>query len=357
MIRFAWLQTRAQTLTGAAVLIAIVVVVAITGIELSHLYNSLVVHCQTTGDCPAGTARYASHQRFLQSALPFLLRTTPALLGIFWGAPLCSREFESGTFRLAWTQSVSRKRWIVTKLAMGFAATVVLAGLLTLAVTWWARGFDILSANQYTNFDERDIVPIGYAAFAFTLGALVGAMVRRVLPAMAAALAGFVAVRLAVTAWVRPHLIAPLHAVGPLTSPPSFNIRGTINGPVPTAFTVQTPDMPNAWVQSAKLVTSSGHAPTLAQTSAFVRQYCPSLLHPVPPASVPGGPGGGPIQTPGNSTALNCQSQAEHVFRLAVSYQPASRYWIFQWSELGIFLALAAAAGFGCYWWITRRAC
>jgi hypothetical protein len=238
---------------------------------------------------------------------------------------------------------------------MGLAATVLVAGILTVAVTWWSRGFDILSANRYANFDERDIAPIGYAAFAFTLGALAGAIVRRVLPAMAVSLAAFVAVRLAVTAWVRPHLITPLHTVVPLTSAPSFEIRGTIHGPVPTGMTVPAPNMPNAWVQSVKLVTTTGHAPTVAQESAFIRQYCIPIAQPALPAS---GPGRGPLQASGNPTTLtNCQTQAERLFRVAVRYQPPGRYWVFQWSELGIFIALAVSAGIGCYWWITRRAC
>ena len=29
----------------------------------------------------------------------------PALIGIFWGAPLIARELESCTYRLSWTQS------------------------------------------------------------------------------------------------------------------------------------------------------------------------------------------------------------------------------------------------------------
>jgi hypothetical protein len=355
MIRFAWLQARTQTLTGAAAATAVVVIAVITGLEVSHVYNSLVTHCHTVGDCPAATARYTSQQHFLQNALPFLLRVAPALLGIFYGAPLCAREFETGTFRLAWTQSVSRQRWLITKLAIGLAATVVVAGIVALAVTWWSRGFDILSANQYANFDERDIAPIGYAAFAFSLGALAGAIVRRLLPAMAISLAGFVAMRLAVTAWVRPHLITPLHTLVPLSSAQGFDFRGTIHGPVLVAVQAQVPSMPDAWVQSAKVVTKSGHAATLAQYSAFIKQDCPLLAHPAPPAS---GTGGGPLQGSGNPTAMaNCLTQARHFFRLAISYQPPSRYWIFQWSELGIFIALAVATGIGCYWWITRRAC
>jgi hypothetical protein len=355
MIRFAWLQARTPTLTGAAAATAVVLIALITGLEVSHLYASVVTHCQTAGDCPAATARYASQQHFLQNALPFLLRVAPAVLGIFWGAPLCAREFETGTFRLAWTQSVSRRRWLVTKLAMGLGATVVVAGILTLAVTWWSRGFDILSANQYANFDERDIAPIGYAAFAFTLGALVGAVVRRVLPAMAITLAGFVAVRLAVMAWVRPHLFTPIRTIVALTSAPSFEIRGTKDGPALTGVSVLAPDLPNAWVQSVKLVFNSGHAPTLAQKTAFIRQYCLPITQPAQTA--PGGEGS-PLPRSGSAPTMStCQTQAEHLFRVAVSFQPPNRYWVFQWSELGIFVALAIAAGIACYWWITRRAC
>ena len=40
----------------------------------------------------------------------------PALIGAFWGAPLITREFEAGTFRLAWNQSVTRARWLAIKL-------------------------------------------------------------------------------------------------------------------------------------------------------------------------------------------------------------------------------------------------
>jgi hypothetical protein len=38
-----------------------------------------------------------------------------------------------------------------------------------------------------------------------------------------------------------------------------------------------------------------------------------------------------------------------------LTYQPASRYWAFQWYETAIFLALALAlAGFS-FWWVRRR--
>jgi hypothetical protein len=41
--------------------------------------------------------------------------------------------------------------------------------------------------------------------------------------------------------------------------------------------------------------------------------------------------------------------------RQLITYQPASRYWAFQWYETAIFLALALALAGFCFWWIRRR--
>ncbi len=41
-------------------------------------------------------------------------------------------DLESGTYRLFWTQSITRRRWIVTKLGMGIAGVVLLGALLSL---------------------------------------------------------------------------------------------------------------------------------------------------------------------------------------------------------------------------------
>ena len=45
-------------------------------------------------------------------------RWCPLLVGLFWGAPVLAREFERGTHRLAWTQSVPRRAWLVVKLGV-----------------------------------------------------------------------------------------------------------------------------------------------------------------------------------------------------------------------------------------------
>ena len=153
MTRFAWLQARVQSLSGAAIIVILAIVAAITGIELSHVYHSTVASC--TGNCDLTINHFLSHDSFLQGALNFLLRIAPAILGVFWGAPLVAREFEAGTYRLAWTQSVSRSRWLLTKLAIGALATIIAAGAFSLIVTWWFRGIDHVNNNQFDVFDAR----------------------------------------------------------------------------------------------------------------------------------------------------------------------------------------------------------
>jgi hypothetical protein len=347
VIRFAWLQSRTQTLVAAAVLGALAVVAAITGVHLSHLYTSLVSHCQT--GCGLATSQFLTHDpSFVDHALTIIAQVVAPVLGIFWGAPLLTRELEAGTYRLAWTQSVSRSRWLVTKLAVVGLATVIAAGVLTLTITWWYRVLDPLTANRYAVFDERGIAPIGYAVFAFASGAVIGAILRRTLPAMAATLAVFVAARVAITLWVRPHLLTPLHKTMSLLNG-GLGIESS-NG---SAFTLvaKGPAPPNSWTLSSRLVTHSGHVATSSQMSAFVRQYCPKITPP------PLAPKAGHAVVRGADPAIfqACLTQAAQRFQLVVTYLPANRYWTLQWLETGIFFGLALAAAAACYWWVTRR--
>ena len=149
-----------------------------------------------------------------------LVIAIPCVLGMFWGAPLAAREFETGTFRLAWTQGVTRTRWLAVKLAVVGAASMAVAGLLSLMVTWWSS--PIAAAQMDTRLDpgifsESGIAPVGYAAFAFAFGVTAGLLSRRTLPAMAVTLAIFVAVVwFAFPFLVRPHLLPPVQATSAL---------------------------------------------------------------------------------------------------------------------------------------------
>jgi hypothetical protein len=108
----------------------------------------------------------------------------PALIGLFWGAPLIARELEAGTHRLVWNQSVTRTRWLAVKLGLVGLAAVTAAGLGSLAVDWWSDPIDKTAFDQFPRmepllFGTRGIVPVAYAAFAFALGVTIGMLVRR----------------------------------------------------------------------------------------------------------------------------------------------------------------------------------
>jgi ABC-type transport system involved in multi-copper enzyme maturation permease subunit len=317
MIRLSWLQFRAQAVTAAAALAAAVVVLAV-----SAPHRAL----------DAG----ASHRLYMAGIV--VLYLTPAIIGIFWGAPLISRELETGTFRLAWTQSVSRTRWVAVKLGLTGLASMAAAGLLSLMVTWWCSSTDQrnplggyrLSALL---FGARDLIPIGSAAFAVALGATIGLLARRVVPAIAITLAIFVAVQVAVPLWVRPHLISPVRTVAPLNLS-AINAVGS-SFPENSLGVGATVNIPGAWVYSNQVTTPGGS----------------TSLGPAPRACISGAT---KVLPAGQTSACNAAIGRLHL-RQVVIYQPGSRYWAFQWSETAIFLALALLLTGFCIWWTSRR--
>jgi len=54
----------------------------------------------------------------------------PALAGAFIGAPLVAREIENGTQHLAWTQGVTRMRWLLMKLVLVVVPLLAVAALI-----------------------------------------------------------------------------------------------------------------------------------------------------------------------------------------------------------------------------------
>ena len=129
----------------------------------------------------------------------------PAIIGIFWGAPLIARELETGTFRLTWNQSITRTRWLTVKLALIGVAAMAVTEAFSLLQAWWAAPIgkavglggsaSILARGRFGVFvfPTHGITPLGYAAFGFALGVTAGLLIRRAIPAMAVTLAIFAA--------------------------------------------------------------------------------------------------------------------------------------------------------------------
>ena len=232
MIWLTWRQFRAQAITAAAALAAFAIVLAAAEPSLSGVYHSsgfaschgaactglasTFINDLASGGGIAGVPGSAYMILYLLSVVVILI--APAIIGIFWGAPLIARELEAGTFRLTWNQSVTRTRWLAVKLALIGVAAMAVTEAFSLIQAWWAAPIgravglggsgSILDETRFGVFvfPTHGITPLGYAAFGFALGVTVGLLVRRAIPAMAITLAIFAAAQLITPALIRPNL-------------------------------------------------------------------------------------------------------------------------------------------------------
>jgi hypothetical protein len=356
MIRLTWRQFRAQAAVAIGALAAVAIVVAITGPHLIHLYDTTVATCGAHGDCPAVTMAFLRNDSSLRAGLGILVIAAPAITGIFWGAPLVAREIEAGTFPLAWTQSVTRTRWLTVKMGVIGLAGLAVAGLLSLMVTWWASPLDRVSMNEFGPFDQRGIVPIGYAALACALGVTAGTLIRRTLPAMATTMVAFVTARIAVTSWIRPLLSAPWHrdfALNPAST--GFGSSGSglsffgmlFGGGPPQTLQPAAPDIPGAWIYSTRILDQAGQP----LNSLVLKRDCPAEGGPGPA----GAPARSQVPAAVQQALHDCVAKVGATYHEVVTYQPAQRYWAFQWEELAIYLGAAVVLAGLCLWWVRRR--
>ncbi len=340
MIRFTWMQFRLQALLAIGGLTITAIALALTGPHLAHLYDTTVANCSVHGNCSAATAALINDGDKLGIVLRVVVEVVPALIGLFWGAPLVSRELETGTYRLAWTQ-VTRTRWMVVKLGLLGLTSMAVAGVLSLMVTWWSSPLDRVRLTPFTSFDQRGLVPVGYAAFAFVLGVTAGVLIGRTLPAMAAALGGFVAARLIVAHWGRPNMVSPLQ----------ITVRDTaIAAAGSSSVSAAAPD-PRDWVISDRTINAKGQA---------IGQF--GSIGPNGNTTVSVGTHGITIKGAGtcpnlhSQTAQNVQRCVDQLrIREVLTYQPIGHYWVLQWAELAIFLGAAAVLSGFCIWWVRRR--
>jgi ABC-type transport system involved in multi-copper enzyme maturation permease subunit len=354
MIRLSWRQFRTQAAVACGLLVAVAILFVTTRghlVGLYAIYSKANAACIASSNCPGVSINLSKLDQLLE-LIGTALVVVPALVGVFWGAPLVAREFENGTHRLAWTQSVTRDTWLAAKLGVVGLASVAVTGLLSLLVTWWSSPIDRAHVNRFGSglFGERNITPLGYAAFGFALGVVAGLLIRRTLPAMASTIFMFLAVRLAFTYAVRPNIFSPRHKTFALD--PGNMGFGSSNGG-PATLMPNPPNLPNAWIYSTHIVDNAEHG----LTSQIVATACPSL--PFPGGGGP--PGSGTrvrIPAPGDvqNALQDCVTKLSATYHEVVTYQPANRYWVLQWGETAIYFAAALAIAGFCFWWIRNRA-
>ncbi|MHB8511292.1 MAG: hypothetical protein ACYDCC_03840 [Actinomycetota bacterium] len=319
MIWVTWRQHRGQLIGGAILLGVIATLLLITGVQISNTFHSSgLAHClaRTPDQCGQLQESFRNQYRFI-NFLPPLFLIVPLLLGMFWGAPLIARELEQGTHRLAWTQAVTRRRWIASKLALISTFTVIFAIGWAWLVTWWSSPF-VATGNRFDPglFDLRGIVPVAYTLFALALGVAAGAVLGKTMPALVTTLVSFSVVRLVVLLFVRSRYMAAKTI--------SFAL-GSAGGDL---FKLAPPPDPSGWVISQKTLDSAGR---LLWTDGGIR-FDPGIAARCGISINESGP-----PDPG---ALN-QCLSRLGAHMVSTYQPDSRYWTFQGIEFVIFTVLA----------------
>jgi ABC-2 family transporter protein len=320
----AWRQHRATLISVPAVLAAFAVFLVVFGLKAHHDYAALV-HCslnqgQQTQACAKAFGNFNSDDWPLANICAILMQLGPALIGAFAGAPLLARELETGTFRFAWTQGVGRERLAIAKLALVGVTLAVLAGAFGALFSWFFQPFlwtEQLNRLTETVFDATGLAFPAFTLVAFAIGAFLGMLLRRVIPAMAATLGVFLALRLG--AWA-------LHGQYPVTvvtsNPDQLNAYGT-------------PSLPGfPWVLSTWYTGPGGKPVGQSAARQLVIRY----------------------QNNPHPTVSLTKTLAEHGYVEWNRYIPLSRYWPMQFIEAGWLLVLAVALMAGTIWLVRHRA-
>jgi hypothetical protein len=310
-----WRQYRTSAAITAALFAAFAALVIFTGLHMAAQFHAAFGSCLAANNC-----RFPNDDVSLGSGpvgliIEFTL-AVPALLGMFLGAPLVAREIESGTGQFAWTQAVTRRHWLAIKVGWLLLIALAWGGAVGALVTWWSGPRNAVSLNAFNpgTFDVQGIMPAAYSLFAMALGIAAGTLIRRVLPALGVTLGAYFGVRLIFMGWIRQHYMTPVTT--------KFSIAAA------------TPYIPKG----------------------AVWQVGQGFLGPHGPLNLPPLPGGNVVEVVGNGFPLSavpsaCQTHhiatvlpclASHGYAQYVTYQPATRYWPFQFIEAGIFVAFAA---------------
>lgn len=328
MIWTTWRQHRAEAWVGGAILAAACAAMLFVGSIARDRAKALgLPTClRQRRDCSDALGRLHDQFHWIPP-LTLALIALPVVAGMFWAAPLVSREFEAGTHRLAWTQSVSPLRWIKVKITLIFAVVTAAALGLGLLAIWTLDPLTAAFGGRFNStwYDVQGIVPVACMLFALAVGVAASALMRRTIPAMVLTLVAYLAAR------------APIHwlrwCFAPLTTQrftdPLASMLDNVTGSPRDSADIALPT--NAWLHNVSATGPSGQAISDNEGNFdLLRRYCPHLQ-----------------PNPSRDGVLNPGACAARVHNLSlhqtITYQPASHFWLIQIIESAIYIGAAAA--------------
>ncbi|MEW1724628.1 hypothetical protein [Streptomyces sp. NPDC093109] len=141
--------------------------------------------------CELPTERYEAVEDWffwLLKNLQLLLPVLPAVIGSFVAGPVIARELQDGSYRLAWTQSVSPARWLLSRLALPTAWAVLLTAVFTVVFRLaWSHGpLHTHDIDYYDDFFYLGLGPVlvGYVVFGIGVGTLAAVLTRETVTAI-----------------------------------------------------------------------------------------------------------------------------------------------------------------------------
>ena len=343
MIWTTWRQHRAEAGVGVALLIVAVGGLVAVGERARQRAQGLGLPAcvRAGGDC--SKALDGLHRDF-HSIPPFtgLLIAVPLLAGMFWAAPLVSREYEAGTHRLAWSQSVGPRRWLLTKIALVFGTVSAASLAVGLLATWALDPLSPAFGGRYNStwFDIQGVVPLACMLFALAAGLLASVAIRRTIPAMAVTLVVYAAARIPMH-WLRVHFAAPSTVS---QSKPMSALLDDVLGSPRDLFDSSAPA--GSLVRSSTVTVKPSGAAVSSNTSTIdlFRHYCPTL-HVTR--------SGGSINV---ANADSCRATVHDLSLQATThFLPPSRFWLLQSIELVLFAGVAIALAVAAVLLVSRR--
>jgi ABC-type transport system involved in multi-copper enzyme maturation permease subunit len=350
-----WKQHRKLFMILAGVLMLYAALAIPMGLNAWHTYQHALAACGKTDSC-GQLSNNVLWNGWTSSINPNsghgvpLLLLLPFLLGMFVGVPLIAREYNEKTNLLVWTRSISRRKWLTTKLVWILIATVLFAGTLTALTTWWAKAGNELYMNRFTElmFDIQGIAPIGFSVFAVSIGIALGTWLKRTMVAIGLTLLLVLAAQVVIGNHVRPHYMNPTSKT---------IVTNQFGGPNFSSSEIPT----NAMVISSQIKNMQGQVLNWAnppKACIVPQDEMPGLAGNGTGFSATrvGGKGNiGSIISMNGGPAVKGSCLESEGYRYIVEYQPANRYWDFQRIELALYVALSIIPIGATYWLVLRR--